>query len=177
MEGQFYITTIAGLGVSLAGFSALLTLFRAGQVWDAVTLWRARAIVRTSLETALAMLTVIPIYYLTGSDAWAIRAGTLIMLAYGLIDSRKMGPRRQPEAWPDPRRVLPYYIVTVVFSAVLAVNLGVANLGIFLASGLWSLGLPMTIFMSVLDEFRPGQHIGPSDSAPSAPQAEPGLPG
>ena len=56
MEGQFYITTIAGLGVSLAGFSALLTLFRAGQVWDAVTLWRARAIVRTSLETSLAML-------------------------------------------------------------------------------------------------------------------------
>jgi hypothetical protein len=52
--------TIAGLGISLAGFSALLTLFRVGQVWDAVTLWRAPAIVRTSLETALAMLTVIP---------------------------------------------------------------------------------------------------------------------
>ena len=62
MEGQFYITTIAGLGVSLAGFSALLTLFRAGHAWDSVTLWRARAIVRTSLETALAMLTVIPVY-------------------------------------------------------------------------------------------------------------------
>lgn len=41
MEGQFYITTIAVLGVSLAGFSALLALFGAGQVWDAVTLWRA----------------------------------------------------------------------------------------------------------------------------------------
>ena len=92
MEGQFYITTIAGLGVSLAGFSALLTLFRAGQVWDAVTLWRARAIVRTSLETALAMLTVIPIFYLAGSDAWGIRAGTLIMLLYGLSDSIKMAP-------------------------------------------------------------------------------------
>jgi hypothetical protein len=169
VEGQFYITTIAGLGVSLAGFSALLTLFRAGQVWDAVTLWRARAIVRTSLETALAMLTVIPIFYLAGSDAWGIRAGTLIMLLYGLSDSIKMGPRRDPDAWPDPRRIIPYYIVSVVFAAVLVANLVIANLGLFLAAGLWNLGLPMTIFMSVLDEFKPGQHIGanPTDDMPS----------
>jgi hypothetical protein len=69
VEGKFFMTTIAGLGVSLAGFSALLALFRAGQVWDAVTLWRARAIVRTSLETNIGMLTVIPIFYLTASDA------------------------------------------------------------------------------------------------------------
>ena len=48
MEGRFCITTIAGLGVSLAGFSALLTL-RAGQVWDAVALRGAPAIVRTSV--------------------------------------------------------------------------------------------------------------------------------
>ena len=169
MEGQFYITTLAGLGVSLAGFSALLTLFRAGQVWDAVTLWRARAIVRTSLETSLAMLASIPVFYLAGSDAWGIRAGTLILLAYTLSDSIKMGPRRQPDAWPDPRRILPYHIVSVVFAAVLIVNLVIANLGLFLAAGLWNLGLPMTIFMSVLDEFKPGQQIGsgPSDDAVS----------
>lgn len=171
MEGQFYITTIAGLGVSLAGFSALLTLFRAGQVWDAVTLWRARAIVRTSLETSLAMLTAIPVFYLSGSDAWGIRAGTLIMLGYGLSDSIKMGPRREPDAWPDPRRILPYYIVSVVFTAVLLINLILASLGLFLAAGLWNLGLPMTIFMSVLDEFKPGQQIGsgPSDDVVSGP--------
>jgi hypothetical protein len=91
------------------------------------------------------------------------------MLLYSLSDSFKMGPRRQPEAWPDPRRILPYYIVSVVFAAVLAVNLVVANLGLFLAAGLWNLGLPMTIFMSVLDEFKPGQHIGagPADDRPS----------
>jgi hypothetical protein len=47
VEERFCLTTIAGRGVSLAGFSALLTL-RAGQVWDAVALWGAPEIVRTS---------------------------------------------------------------------------------------------------------------------------------
>jgi uncharacterized membrane protein YqaE (UPF0057 family) len=83
------------------------------------------------------------------------------MLGYVLIDSLKMAPRRQPDAWPDPRRILPYYIVSVVFVAVLVINLVVPNLGVFLAGGLWNRGLPMTIFMSVLDEFKPGQPIGP----------------
>ena len=171
MEGQFYITTIAGLGVSLAGFSALLTLFRAGQVWDAVTLWRARAIVRTSLETAMAMLTSVPVFYLTGSDAWAIRAGSFFLFVTGLIDSVKMGPGRQPDAWPDPRRIRYFHAITVGVSAVLIANLAIANLGLFLAMGLWNLGLPMTIFIMVVDEFKPGSRIGsnPTDDVSSTP--------
>jgi len=52
LEGQFYLMGIAGLGVSLAGFASLLTLFRAPHTWDGVTLWRARIIVRASLDTA-----------------------------------------------------------------------------------------------------------------------------
>jgi hypothetical protein len=89
------------------------------------------------------------------------------MLVYGLSDSLKMGLRRQPDAGPDPRRILPYFAVSVVFAAVLVINLVVANLGLFLAGGLWNLGLPMT--MSVLDEVKPGQHIGPGpvDDGPS----------
>jgi hypothetical protein len=170
VEGQFYITTIAGLGVSLAGFSALLTLFRAGQVWDAVTLWRARAIVRTSLETAIAMLASVPVFYLTGTDAWAIRAGTFLLLVTGWIDLVKMGPGRQPDAWPDRRRIRYFYAIGVAASAVLITNLVIANLGVFLAMGLWNLGLPMTIFIMVVDEFTPGQQIGasPTDDVGSA---------
>jgi hypothetical protein len=170
VEGQFYITTIAGLGVSLAGFSALLTLFRAGQVWDAVTLWRARAIVRTSLETAMAMLASVPVFYLTGSEAWGIRAGTFVLLVTGWIDSLKMGPAREPDAWPDRRRVRYFHAITAGVSAVLIANLVIANLGLFLAMGFWNLGLPMSIFIRVVDEFKPGQQIGasPTDDVGSA---------
>jgi hypothetical protein len=167
VEGQFYITTIAGLGVSLAGFSALLTLFRQGQAWDAVTLWRARAIVRTSIETAFSMLTTIPVFYLAGSEAWAIRTGSFFLLVSGVSDSIRMGPRREPAAWPDRRRAIPFYVIGVVSVVILGVNLFIANLGIFLALGLWNLGLPMTIFMAVLEEFRP--RTGGDDPAVSPP--------
>jgi len=45
---------IAGLAVSLAGFSSLLTLFRAPNAWDPVSLRRARTIVWVSLDEASA---------------------------------------------------------------------------------------------------------------------------
>ena len=38
MEGQFYLMGVAGLGISLAGFSSLLTVFRASGAWDEVSL-------------------------------------------------------------------------------------------------------------------------------------------
>jgi hypothetical protein len=157
MEGQFFITTIAGLGVSLAGFSALVTLFRAGQVWDAVTLWRARTIVRTSLGTAIAVLASVPAFYLMDSEAAGIRTGTFFLLAIGLADTISMGPKRQPDAWPDRKGIVPFYAVTAVLSVLMAVNLAIANLGLFLAVGLFNLTLPMTVFVSVLNEFRPGE--------------------
>jgi uncharacterized membrane-anchored protein len=156
VEGQFYITTIAGLGVSLAGFSAVLTLFRAGQQWDPVTLWRARTIVRTSLSTAIAMLTSVPAFYLVNSEAAGIRTGCFFLLVTGLADSISMGPKRQPEAWPDRKGTIPFFAVTFVLSAAMAVNLVIANLGVFLAVGLFNLTLPMTVFIAVVNEFRPG---------------------
>lgn len=107
MEGQFYLMGLAGLGVSLAGFASLLTLFRAPSSWDPVTLWRARTIVRSSLDAAAAALIPVPIFYLTGSVDWAIRAGGGMVLLMSVMGTVRASPGRNPEAWPEPYSVVP----------------------------------------------------------------------
>lgn len=156
MEGQFYFRGIAGLAVSLAGFSSLLTLFRAPDAWDAVTLWRAKTIVRASLDAASAALVPVPVFYLTGSADWAIRAGGAVLLALSISSTIRSSPQRQPEAWPEGYSVVPFYVISAFSFALMLLNLVLANLGLLLLLLLWELGLPASIFALVVEEFRPG---------------------
>lgn len=155
MEGQFYLMGIAGLGVSLAGFASLLTLFRAPHTWDSVTLWRARIIVRASLDTASAALIPVPVFYLTGSEDWAIRAGVAMMLVLSIGGTIRASPARNPDAWPEPYSVVPFYVITVVTVAAMIVALVLGSLGMLLLLLLFELGLPASTFATVVDEYRP----------------------
>lgn len=119
MEGQFFLMGVAGLSVSLAGFSSLLTLFRANGSWDPVALWRARTIVRASLDAASAAL----------------------------------------KAWPEGYSVVPFYVISAVTFALMFLNLVLASLGLLLLLLMWELGLPAGIFVSVVEEFRPGERL------------------
>ena len=155
MEGQFYLMGIAGLGVSLAGFASLLTLFRAPHTWDSVTLWRARIIVRASLDTASAALVPVPVFYLTGSVDWAIRAGVGLMLVLSILSTVRASPARNPDAWPEPYSVVPFYAISVVTFSAMILALVLANLGLLLLLLLFELGLPASTFATVVDEYRP----------------------
>jgi hypothetical protein len=162
VEGQFYLMGIAGLAVSLAGFSSLLTLFRPTDSWDPVTLWRARTIVRASLDAASAALIPVPVFYLTGSTDWAIRAGTAMLFVLAIASTIRSSPQRQPEAWPEHYSVVPFYVISAVSFALMMLNLALANLGLLLLLLLWELGLPASIFASVVEEFRPGARLDQS---------------
>jgi hypothetical protein len=155
VEGQFYLMGVAGLGLSLAGFSSLLTVFRAPGSWDEVTLWRARTIVRASIDTASTALLPVPVWYLTGSTDWAIRAGTAMMLALLLVRSIRNSPRRFPQAWGGDYSRVPFYVITSVTAVVMVVNLVLANLGLLLLLLVLQLGFPASIFARVVEEFRP----------------------
>lgn len=169
MEGQFYLMGIAGLAVSLAGFSSLLTLFRAPHSWDQVTLWRARTIVRASLDAAAAALVPVPVFYLTGSTDWAIRAGTALILVLSIFSAIRSSPRRNPEAWPEGYSIVPFYIINAVTLALMGLNLVLASLGLLLLLLLWALGLPASIFATVVEEFRPGVGRGGASEGPREP--------
>ncbi len=155
MEGQFYLMGIAGLAVSLAGFASLLTLFRAPHTWDGVTLWRARVIVRASLDTASAALIPVPVFYLTGSVDWAIRAGVGMVMVLSILSTIRASPSRNPEAWPEPYSVVPFYVISAVTFSVMILALLLANLGLLLLLLLFELGLPASTFATVVDEYRP----------------------
>lgn len=162
MEGQPFLMVLAGLGVSLAGFSSLLTLFRADNSWDPVSLWRAKTIVRASLNVASAALVPVPVFYLTGSEQWAIRAGTAILLALSVVAMIRSSPQKQPEAWPEGYSVIPFYVISAITVLLMALNMLLANLGLLLILLLWDLGLPAGIFADVVEEFSPGDRIQPS---------------
>ena len=157
MEGQFYLMGVAGLGISLAGFSSLLTVFRASGAWDEVSLWRARTIVRTSLDTASAALIPVPLWYLTGSTDWAVRVGTALMLGLLLVRSIRYSPSRYPEAWGRNYSQIPFYVITAATSATMIVNLALASLGLLLFLLIWQLSFTSSIFARVVEEFRPEQ--------------------
>ena len=155
MEGQFYLMGVAGLGLSLAGFSTLLSVFRAPGTWDQVIVWRARTIVRASIDTASAALIPVPVWYLTGSTDWAIRAGTALTLVLLMVRSIRYSPRRFPEAWGGSYSQIPFYVITATTVAAMMVNLVLASLGLFLLLLIWQLGFPASIFARVVEEFRP----------------------
>ena len=155
MEGQFYLMGLAGLGVSLAGFASLLTLFRAPSAWDSVTLWRARTIVRSSLDAAGAALIPVPVFYLTGSVDWAIRAGAGTLLLLAILGTVRASPGRNPQAWPEPYSVVPYYVISALTLGVIVLNVVLANLGLLLLLLLFELSLPASIFATVVQEFQP----------------------
>jgi hypothetical protein len=159
VEGQPFLMVMAGLGVSLAGFSSLLTLFRANNDWDPVSLWRAKTIVRASLNVASAALVPVPVFYLTGSEQWAIRAGTAMLLALSVVSTIRSSPQKQPEAWPEGYSVVPFYVIGAIAFSLMALNLALANLGLLLLLLLWDLGLPAGIFADVVEEFRPGERL------------------
>jgi hypothetical protein len=46
---QFYYLTLAGLGLSVAGFAGLVTALRGDGRWSRADLWRLRNIIQTSL--------------------------------------------------------------------------------------------------------------------------------
>lgn len=158
MEGQFYLMGLAGLSVSLAGFASLLTVFRPAETWDAVTLWRARTIVRSSIDAASAALLPVPVFYLTDSADWAVRAGTALILVLSLAGTVRASPQKQPEAWVN-HSVVPFYLISAVTVAIMLANLALANLGVLLLVLLWELGLPASIFASVVEEFSPGVQL------------------
>lgn len=172
MEGQPFLMVLAGLGVSLAGFSSLLTLFRANNDWDPVSLWRAKTIVRASLNVSSAALVPVPVFYLTGSEQWAIRAGTAMLLVLSVVSTIRSSPQKQPEAWPEGYSVVPFYVISAITSLLMALNVLLANLGLLLLLLLWDLGLPASIFADVVEEFRPGDGLHRSTGDDNANHAE-----
>src|SRR5215831_6565464 len=74
--------SIAGLGLTLAGFSGLVTAFRRGGVWKPMDAFRRRQIPEMGLFTTLLALITGPLADSIGSATWAIRIAAGVGLAF-----------------------------------------------------------------------------------------------
>lgn len=153
MRDAFFFLSMAGLGVSVAGFSGLVTAFRRREDgWTRAELWRLRAIPRLSFILVFLALSPFPLYALTGDEALVIRiVSGLLVLAHL---SEVIGPRFEMENWPGQS-----WLVNAGANSTVAllsvINIFTAQTGLLeLALLLW-LVHPVDLFVRVLGYFEP----------------------
>ena len=151
MEGQFFLTAIAGLGVSLAGFAGLIAAFRLRTDWDAVTLWRVKTIVGDAFITAFAALALIPIFSITGDLPTTVRIGSgvfIVATSFELLRNRRFDPK----VWVPAASHRVFIATNVAFALLQVANLWLASLGILQLSFLIYLTSPAAIFGNFVRE-------------------------
>jgi hypothetical protein len=153
VRDAFFFLSIAGLGVSVAGFSGLVIALRRGDgAWTRLELWRLRAIPRLSFVVVFLALAPFPLFALTGDEAVVIRiASGLIVLAhlYEII-----APRFEMENWPG-RSWLITLAVNSAAALLSVVNLFAAQTGLLEIALLAQLVHPVDLFIRVLGHFEP----------------------
>ena len=167
MEGQAFFTTVAGLGVSLAGFGSVIAWLREDPAgWDPVNLWRLKTIVRHALTLTFVCLAFVPIHTFTGSDETTVRIGSAAAAAFALSDMWRV---RRPD--PHVRDTVSWW--TFVSASVVIASLGILNLfwaslGLLEAVILVLLTSPAGIFSNFVRELGPRRESPDSGELPPA---------
>jgi hypothetical protein len=159
MEGQFFLTTIAGLAFSLAGFAGIIAALRGDlHMWSPIDLWRVKTIVRVAFATATMALALIPVFDLTNDLRATVRVGAALLVIHELANIRRDWSR-EPSIWPSD---VGHKIVLAIFAGVgitQVVNLWFASLGLFeIALGL-VLMFPASIFINFVTELGPSAKL------------------
>jgi hypothetical protein len=166
-----FLFSIAGLSVSLAGFSGLVAAFRRGDRLRAVDAYRLRQIPEMGLATALLVLITIPLADTTGSGAISIRIAGALALVFTTLHILVLSARGQRHHFNQPT-------AGKVAAGVIRLAIGVTTgaciaLG---ASGAYEwllvslLARPMLAFVMVLTDVGVSEAPSPSSGSPSNTQ-------
>ena len=77
-----FLLSIAGLGVSLAGFSGLVAALRRGSKWRPLDVYRLRQIPEMGLATSALSLATLPVAEIVGSAAPTVRCLSAVGLVF-----------------------------------------------------------------------------------------------
>lgn len=153
MTDQFYFTAIAGIALSVAGFSGLVTALRQDGRWSRADLWRLRSIVRTSLIIVVFGLIPQPIYRAVGGDEeLTIRIVSALLVVFFADAIRRALPERGE--WGSGWIRSAFLIVGAQLVLQLA-NVLVASLPLLMFGLLLMLSFPMELFLRVIRDFQP----------------------
>ena len=151
MTDQFYYLTLAGLGLSVAGFAGLVTALRGDGRWSKSDLWRLRNIIGTSLLFVFVALLPVPIFRAVGDERLTISimsAVVALIFANGVARAFREG-----REWPGYARQAALVLAPQIALMVLNVFLGSIALLMF---GLLAVLLyPVQLFIRVIRDFQP----------------------
>jgi hypothetical protein len=153
VRDAFFFLSLAGLGLSVAGFAGLVSAFRRrDEGWTRIELWRLRTIARLSFTLVFLALLPFPFFALSGDEILVIRVtSALIVLLYiGEI----VAPRFDRLNWPG-RSWLASALVDAAFACVSLVNLFAPQTGLLELALILRLLHPVNLFLRVLRSFEP----------------------
>lgn len=158
MPPAAFLFSIAGLSVTLAGFSGLVAAFRRGAEWQPIDSYRLRQIPEMGLATALLVLATIPLQDTTHDAKVALQiAGGFALLftvTHSMVlatRSRRLGLELTAAYWAAPA------IIDVAIVAIGAVCLALGTSTAFEWLLVAMLARPMLAFVLVLAEVPPGR--------------------
>ena len=151
MPAQAFLTTIAGLSVSLAGFASLIAWLRVDPTtWDPINLWRLRTIVRDALLVAFLALALVPVHELTGDGAATIRIGASLLVVFNVTDMVRYR-QKDPVIWTSNSWGV-YMATNSALALFQIVNVAVASTGLLQLGFLFLLTSPAGIFYNFVRE-------------------------
>jgi len=103
LPDSLFLYTVAGLGLTLAGFSGLVGAFRRDSVWKPIDAFRVRQIPEMALVTTLLALITAPLADLTRSPAAAIQIAAGLGLAFTVGHVIVLINRMERDQIQDPR--------------------------------------------------------------------------
>jgi hypothetical protein len=148
---QFYFLTLAGLGLSVAGFAGLVTALRGDGRWSRVDLWRLRNIIGTSLMFVFVALLPVPIFRAVGDERLTISimsAVVALIFTNGVIRAF-----REDSEWPGYARQAAIILGPQV--ALMLFNVFLGSIALLMFGLLSVLLYPVQLFIRVIRDFQP----------------------
>ena len=120
MTGEFYFEALGALGVSLAGFAALISaLDRRAEGHTPVAAWRIRNIVMGGFAVTFIGFGTVAVHTVTTDEALTARVASLAIAAWAAVVMYR--EYRPGPAWPDERQ---RRLVLLVGAALVLLALG-----------------------------------------------------
>ena len=146
-----FLFSVAGIGMTLAGFSGLVAAFRRGGVWEPIDAFRLRQIPEMALATTLLALITGPLADSTGSATAAIRITASLGLAFTLGHVVVLAIRARKLQIKLPREgVIGATVVDLAIIGTAAVCIGSGGQVVYEWLLILFLGRPMVAFALVL---------------------------
>ena len=159
-----FLFSIAGLSVSLAGFSGLVAAFRRGDQLRPVDAYRLRQIPEMGLATALIALLTIPLADTTGSGAITIRFAGGLALLYTILHIVALSARGRRRHFRQPTAgKVAAGVIRIAIGAVSGACIALGTASAFEWLLIFLLARPMLAFVLVLTD------VGVSQTPTSEP--------